>query len=168
MMWMSDVDGHLKGSRILLIDDSEPFLRLTTAMLEKMGVESVDTASTLAEGMHYMRLTRRNPYAPGELDLVIMDVNLPDGNGMHGCEFLSGHAATHNIPVVVSTGTVDPFIVDSAFRSGASDFLTKPLVAALLKRRLGLLLRVKALAERERLPDGGRRCSPGERLGMTG
>jgi len=47
---MNNVGSYLAGARILLIDDSGPFQRVTTAMLRKLGVASVVLASTLEEG----------------------------------------------------------------------------------------------------------------------
>lgn len=73
-----------------------------------------------------------------------MDVNLPDGDGMQGCEFVSCHAASHNIPVIVITGTGDPETIRHAFEAGASEFMQKPLVADLLKVRMGMLLKLHA------------------------
>lgn len=54
MLWLSEIEGYLKGARILVIDDSEPFQRLTEAMLHKMEVNSVVPSTTLAEGLHHI------------------------------------------------------------------------------------------------------------------
>jgi DNA-binding response OmpR family regulator len=75
-----------------------------------------------------------------------MDINLPDGNGIEGCEFISSHAKTYNIPVVVMSGTSYAVTINEAFQAGASDFLQKPLVRSILGTRLGMLM---AMASRE-------------------
>jgi len=145
MLPIRDVSHYLTGARILLIDDSEPFQRLTTEMLKKSRVADVSVASTLAEGMRLMHYNRNVKPGFSEFDLVMMDINLPDGNGMEGCEFISSHAATFDIPVVVVTGTFNQNTIHQAFEAGASDYLQKPLLVDLLKMRLGLLLKLKAL-----------------------
>lgn len=144
MIRADDVTGYLVGTRILLIDDSAPFQQLTAAMLKKKGIGSMAIASDLSEGMHYLNYYNDQAVSP-EFDLVLMDVNLPDGNGIRGCEFVSMHAATHNIPVIVMSGRTDPDTIQQAFSAGASDYLTKPLSSALLGVRLGTLLKLKAV-----------------------
>jgi len=145
MLPINDVSQYLTGSRILLIDDSAPFARLTSIMLNKCGVACVVVASTLADGMHLMHYNQAEQPDLPEFDLVLMDVNLPDGNGMQGCKFISSHAASYDIPVVVITGAIDPIIINEAFEAGASDYLQKPLIPGLLKMRLGSLLKLKAM-----------------------
>ena len=144
MMWTNELAGYLKGARILLIDDSAPFQHLTTAMLHKLDVKAVDIASTLAEGLHKLYYNQDNSPSP-VIDLVLMDVKLPDGDGMQGCEYVSRHAASYNIPVIIITGRADPETIHHAFESGASDFLQKPLVSDLLIVRLGMLLKLRAI-----------------------
>jgi CheY-like chemotaxis protein len=148
MLLKNDVSRYLKGARILLIDDSMPFQRLMSEVLGNCGVASVVTASTLNEGLHYMRYqgNQKESDVP-EYDLILMDVNLPDGNGMVGCHFISSHATTYNIPVVVITGTSSPETLRQALHAGASDFLQKPIIGEQLKLRLGLLLKLKVMEQ---------------------
>lgn len=131
---------YLKSIRVLLIDDSLPFQELTSAMLKKCGVRSVCFASTLVEGLRKLNYSSSEGCNSSTYDLVLLDVNLPDGNGIHGCDFVTHHAATLNIPVVVISGAYVPLVIEAAFRSGASDFLQKPFVTSLLKRRLASVL----------------------------
>jgi len=143
MLPMQDFSKYLKGARILLIDDSEPFQHLTSEMLKKSGVASVDIASTLSEGIQLMNYNVQS--IPPEYDLVLMDINLPDGNGMQGCQFITSHAATYNIPVIVISGASKPAVVQQALTAGASDFMQKPLLSDLLKVRLGMLMKFRAI-----------------------
>ncbi len=133
------IDG-LVGARILLIDDCISFQRLTVAMLKKVGIKSVKVAPTLAEGLHQLYYNQTE-FARPEFDLVLMDVNLPDGNGMQGCEFATRHASSHDIPVIIVTGGAEQKTIDCAFEAGASDFMQKPLVGRHLKDRIEVLLK---------------------------
>jgi CheY-like chemotaxis protein len=140
MLPMQKMSDALIGSRILLIDDSVSFRRLTAAALGKLGVASVTLAGSLAEGMCKMNYLSPDKFGTPDFDLVLMDINLPDGNGIEGCEFISGHANTFNIPVVVMSGTSYAVTIEKSFQAGASDFLQKPLVRSFLGVRLGMLM----------------------------
>ena len=145
MSLSEDVKQYLVGTRILLIDDSVPFQNLTTAMLQKLGVGSVSVASTLAEGMNQLNLNSTS--SSPDIDLVLMDLNLPDGNGMLGCEFVSKHVSTSQIPIVVVSSNDQLEIIRLVLENGASDYLQKPLLSDLLGLRLGLLLKLRQMDE---------------------
>ncbi len=113
----------------------------------KAGVASVTVADTLSAGMHKMNYNRNIKSVAPEFDLVMMDINLPDGNGIEGCKFISSHAATYNIPVMVISGDFKQVTVNEAFEAGASDYLQKPLVTSLLKMRLGILLKLRNIEQ---------------------
>lgn len=137
---MSDA---LIGSRILLIDDSVSFRRLTATTLDKFGVDSVTMAGSLAEGLCKINHLCQDKHHAPEFDLVLLDINLPDGNGIEACQFISSHAYTFNIPIVVMSGTSYAVTINQAFEAGASDFLQKPLAGSILANRLGMLMTLK-------------------------
>jgi len=145
MSLAEDATKYLAGKHILLIDDSEPFQKLTTAMLKKMGVESISVASTLAEGMNQLHLNSTS--SSPDIELILMDLNLPDGSGMLGCEFISKHVLTSQIPIVVVSGNDHLNTISLVLQSGASDYLHKPLQGDLLGLRLGLLLKLQEMNE---------------------
>ena len=149
MLSMKKVSDALVGSHILLIDDTVSFQRLTEALLNSFGVGSVTMASGLTEGMHKMNYLGPDKFAEPKIDLILMDINLPDGNGIDACEYLSSYASTYNIPVVVVSGSSDTVTINKAFDAGASDFLQKPLARSLLQTRLGMLIALKSLESGE-------------------
>ena len=149
MFSMEKMSDALAGRRVLLIDDSASFQRLTAAMLEKLGVAPVTLAGSLAEGMQKMNYFSADNFGAPEFDLVLMDINLPDGNGIEGCAFISSHANSYNIPVVVMSGTSYAVTINEAFEAGASDYLQKPLVRSILVNRLGMLMTLKSLESGE-------------------
>jgi len=133
---MIDLDNPLKKANILIIDDSVPFQNLTNEMLLKFGVNSVEFASSLSEGLKKLNYTSLDRSGFKGYDMVLLDINLPDGNGVTGCNFVTHHVNTLNVPVVIISGVYNPLIVEEVFRLGASDFIQKPFVSALLKKRL--------------------------------
>ena len=161
MLQMKEVSGALVGSRILLIDDSVTFQGLTKALLNTFGVASVTLARSLAEGMHKMNYLGPDKFAAPKIDLILMDINLPDGNGIEACEYLSSYADNYNIPVVVVSGSSDTMTINKAFEAGASDYLQKPLARSLLQARLGMLMAFKSLESGEHWPT---KSTPGRSL----
>ena len=135
-MLVDDLDCQLKSANILIIDDSVSFQNLTNEMLKKIGVNSVDFASSLSEGLKKLNYTSSNQSEVVPYDMVLLDVNLPDGNGVSGCNFVTHHVGTLDIPVIIISGVYNPIIVEEVFRLGACDFIQKPFVSTLLKKRL--------------------------------
>ncbi len=131
-----DLNSPLKSANILIIDDSIPFQNLTNEMLLKFGVNSVEFASSLSEGLKKLNYTSSDRSSFKTYDMVLLDINLPDGNGINGCNFVTHHVNTLNIPVIIISGVYSPLIVAEVFRLGASDFIQKPFVSELLKKRL--------------------------------
>ncbi len=71
-------------------------------------------------------------------DLVLMDINMPDLNGIETCRRLKSGMATRNLPVIFVTGSSDDHHLESAFSAGGCDFVRKPI------GRIELLARVRS------------------------
>jgi MinD-like ATPase involved in chromosome partitioning or flagellar assembly/CheY-like chemotaxis protein len=107
----------LQVIRVLQIEDNRIEARQTQHWLANAGegVFSVECVDQLALGME--RLTR------GEIDIVLLDLNLPDSRGEATFEKLYG--AFPDVPVVVLTGEYDDAIGPSTVAKGAQDYLVK-------------------------------------------
>jgi DNA-binding response OmpR family regulator len=83
----------------------------------------------------------RTAIAQSRPDLVLLDIGLPDGDGLALCSELCGDEATCAIPVIVLSahGAVDTKV--NAFGLGADDFVEKPFDAAELRARVAAHLR---------------------------
>ena len=110
----------------LLIVDDEPAIRYSFRKLFAAGEIAVLTAGTLAEA--------RTVYAEERPDVVVLDLQLPDGSGM--AFFDEVRVADPRRPVVFITahGTADTAI--EAMKRGAFDYLNKPLDLAKLTELL--------------------------------
>jgi two-component system, NtrC family, response regulator len=101
--------------RVLMIDDDLDLVEVFCYAIEKMGHEA-SRAPTLGEGVE---LAERESF-----DLVLLDVCLPDGNGL---EALPRLRATEPTPeIVILTGHGDPDGAELAINSGAWDYIVKP------------------------------------------
>src|SRR5690349_471658 len=108
----------------LAVDDDPNFLMALSELIQGQGF-TTHTASTLRDARS--QITHRSP------DVVLVDLFLPDGNGIDLLKDLGqGTAAT----VVLMTGYADVETAVQALRLGASDYLTKPLDIGRLKEIL--------------------------------
>jgi len=101
--------------KILLVDDMRSFLDLEATFLARAEVRIL-TASTGLEGIRVARAERP--------DLVVLDIEMPEMNGIQACRILRSDPVTARIPVIVLTSMQ---MEDEARRAGASHFLRKPI-----------------------------------------
>ena len=100
---------------LLLVDDEETFRKLTAKELQRVGYD-VATAGSLDEA--------RRLLARQQFHLVLLDVRLPDGNGLDLLQEIREAAPATEIVMLTAFGTVQEAIL--ALKQGAHDFLTKP------------------------------------------
>jgi DNA-binding response OmpR family regulator len=104
--------------RVLVVDDESDFLVTYERLLRRQGYEVI-TASTRAAALAAV--------AAGELQLVISDVRLPDGDGFDVVR--AARAASIALPVIVVTGYPSDETRRAATAAGATTFLAKPFAA---------------------------------------
>ncbi|MEF3698010.1 sigma-54-dependent transcriptional regulator [Desulfolutivibrio sp.] len=102
-------------ANILLIDDDVSFCRALEAVISEMNLH-VESAHTLAEGLKKIR--------HGGWDVIILDVVLPDGNGLDAIPEIRQFPEQPEI--IILTGSGDPDGAELAIKSGAWDYITKP------------------------------------------
>ncbi len=125
------------GATILLADDSitiQKVIELTFAETEHR-VVAVGSGRDLLDRVGTLRP-----------DAVLCDVVMPDMNGYDICQTLKSDPATLHIPVVLLTGTFEPFDRSRALAAGCDAIVTKPFEAEELIRTVEELLRRKPQA----------------------
>jgi CheY-like chemotaxis protein len=126
------------GGMLLLADDSitiQKVVELTFAETEHK-VVAVGSGRDL-----FKRLPEVKP------DVVLCDVVMPDMNGYEVCQTLKSDPATLHIPVVLLTGTFEPFDRDRALAAGCDAIVTKPFEAReLINTVEDLIKRAQAMA----------------------
>jgi len=105
---------HTQKIRVLLIEDEEVFARAVTKRLRQAGYDC-ESAQSMADGRALAR-----QFQP---DLVLLDMRLPDGNGME----LLGDFIANAVPVIVMTAYGDVGDAVNAMKQGATDYLKKPV-----------------------------------------
>lgn len=124
--------------KILVVDDTEPNLRLLRVLLAGAGYDAI-TAACGTEGL--AAATRENP------DLILLDIMMPDLTGFDVCQRLRASADTRHTPIVFLTALHEMEDHVRAIDVGGDDVLTKPI------NKLELLLRVKSLLRVRELMD---------------
>jgi two-component system, OmpR family, phosphate regulon response regulator OmpR len=127
------------NERLLLIDDDARLSAMVGDYLRGHGFE-VDCAGTLGAGRD--RLQR------GSYDALLLDLMLPDGDGLELTRELRADARLHRLPLLMLTARGEPMDRIVGLELGADDYLPKPFEPR------ELLARVKALLRRA-LPDAG-------------
>jgi two-component system sensor histidine kinase/response regulator len=121
---------------ILVVDDNAENRALAQAILEEEG-HRVVLASGGAEGIE--AFARERP------DCVLLDVRMPGIDGFTACERMRALEGGADVPIIFLTAQRDLDTFDAAQRTGADDFLTKPV------RPAELALRVQAAVKLRRL-----------------
>jgi CheY-like chemotaxis protein len=129
------VDVHpLEPARILIVDDDREQAEALTLAFRRQGY-GVVAAHTVEQTW---RCVQTEPP-----QLIILDIQLPDGDGLNVCRRLTDDLETCEIPVILLSGTERPDIIRNARAAGCHYFLRKPYDPNAL-----LLLAESALGER--------------------
>ena len=115
--------------RILLIEDDQALGRGTALALAGEGRE-IRVAATLAQGWAAL--------SEGEYALVLLDLNLPDGNGL---DFLTALRRTSGVPVLILTANDLESDQVAGLELGADDYVTKPFSLEEVVARIRAILR---------------------------
>jgi DNA-binding response OmpR family regulator len=108
--------------KILVVDDS-----MTVLIMEEMLLRRSYDVIKATSGTEALRLAaERRP------DLILLDIVMPDLDGVETCRLLRGIAATKSTPIIMVTTRGEETTVQRAYASGATDFVTKPIDARTL------------------------------------
>jgi len=110
--------------RILVVDDSPTMRRMIVASLREIKGVSFDEAARGLAAIEHLAL------AP--VDLIVLDLNMPDMHGLEVVGFVRRHQAYCAIPVIILTTRGDETSRSAAIEAGASDYLTKPFLPSVL------------------------------------
>ena len=115
----------MEPQHLLVVDDDEAICRVMSVMLANLGYDVV--AET--DGRKVLPLLRE-----GEFDVVLVDIVMPELDGLELIEKIREHFNVLPILVVTAYGSAE--LTVDAMRRGATDFVTKPVDAALLDLRI--------------------------------
>jgi PAS domain S-box-containing protein len=121
--------------KVLIIDD-EPSIRLTLAeFLRREGFETL-VAADAAQG---------SALFDSRVDVAVVDVNLPGRSGIELLREFSGREP--HVPIIMITGEPDISLLPEIVRSGAYDFIAKPVLKDVITRAVARAVEKKRLGE---------------------
>ena len=123
-------ESDMKRSRVLIVDDDEISALVVSTMLAGTAITEIVCKSTLV-------LEKCNSLQP---DLILLDVNMPEKDGLEVCKELKATPATEDIPVMFITGSVEHSTQEACWKAGATDFVVKPILAMTLVHRVRNIL----------------------------
>ena len=121
--------------RLLVIEDDSSIRTMLRQALEDEGYEVVE-ASSGAIGLERVR--------SGQLDLVLLDLRLPDLSGFEVCRQIR---TSSFVPIIMVTAQTDTHDMVAGLEAGADDYVTKPVVIKELAARIRATLRRSAYAD---------------------
>jgi len=102
--------------KALIADDDRVHVRMVSNFLRQKGIEAIP----VYDGVQTLMFTRRT--SP---DLIILDIQMPAGNGFQVLNNLKASSLTAHIPVVVLSGSVDAEDQQRVIQCGADAFVSK-------------------------------------------
>jgi len=138
------ITAHDQPHRALVVDDDGVLRTALEQFITRLGfaVQSTDN------GQHALEL-----FQAQAADIVLLDAAMPVMDGFAACEAIRALPAGRYCPVIMITSYADADSVDRAFRSGATEYVTKPIHWAVLRNRVRQLV-AAADAERRLRQDG--------------
>lgn len=123
----------LKVNNILVVDDSPTMRRMVITSLSSLNRVKPTQAGSGLEAIERLAIE--------PVDLMVLDLNMPDMHGMEVINFVRKHQAYRNIPIVVLTTKGEEASRTEALAAGANRYLTKPFDPHQLADVVGSLLR---------------------------
>jgi CheY-like chemotaxis protein len=121
--------------KVLLVDDSSTVLLMEKMILAK-GPYEVVTARDGVEGV--AKAKSEQP------DVILLDVMMPNLDGLSACAAIRADVATAHIPIVMVTTRGEEHNIETAFRNGCNDYVTKPINGLELLTKLHNILDLRA------------------------
>lgn len=103
---------------VLIVDDVQENIQVLGTLLEKHGIDIVATDN----GKQSIILSKRLP-----IDLILLDVVMPEMNGFEVARQLKASQKTREIPIIFITGKTETEDILEGFESGGVDYVTKPI-----------------------------------------
>jgi phosphoserine phosphatase RsbU/P len=139
---------------ILIVDDSSSERLLLEAILKGKGHTNIVLAESPRVAFQHLGTEDPQPSAPqGEpdVDLILLDVMMPEMNGIDACRRIKSFGHLRDIPIIMVTANAEVEDLQSAFAAGAMDYITKPVKKVELLARVGSALALKRETDARKL-----------------
>ena len=113
-------------NRVLIVDDEPGNIKILSSVLA--GDYALSVATSGAQALQIAEVQ-----AP---DIVLLDMVMPEMDGIQVCEALKANEATKNIPVIFVTSMSDSVNEERGLEAGAVDYISKPISPPIVKARV--------------------------------
>jgi len=110
--------------RILIVDDSATIRKMVRSSLQTIENAAFSEAATGLEAIEQLAL--------GPVELIVLDLNMPDMHGVDVMKFVRRHKTYKDVPIIVLTTRGDEASRETAVAAGATTYLTKPFAPHML------------------------------------
>lgn len=124
-----------RSKRVLIVDDSPSIRRMVRSSLTGLERVELEEASNGLEAIEKVSLSA--------VDLIVLDMNMPDMHGLEVIRFLRAQRAYAGIPILVLTTRDDEALRRDALAAGANQYMSKPFEPAVLAGRAAQMLRAQ-------------------------
>lgn len=126
-------DEREKGRTILIVDDTPENIDILKGVLKEQYIIKAAT-----RGGKALEIARTTP-----VDLILLDIMMPEMDGYEVCRALKADEATKRIPVIFVTALQETGEETKGFEAGAVDYIIKPVNAAVVQARVRTHLALK-------------------------
>ena len=137
------VQGPARTASVLVVDDSRTLRRLLIRALTEIGITNITEA---ADGRAALELLHAK-----EFDLVLLDMEMPELDGLQVLYAIKTDPFTRSVPVIVISGAEQLDNAVKCIEMGAEDYLPKPFNPVLLRARVMSSLEKKRLRDLDRV-----------------
>ena len=132
----------MTNKKVLIVDDEEHIRELIKFNLKKEGYDT----EVAVNGTEALKLIREIKF-----DLILLDLMLPEIDGLEGCKEIRRNEETSDIPVMMITAKGEEFDKVLGLELGADDYITKPFSIRELMARVKALLRRSNVKKEENI-----------------
>jgi len=123
---------------ILCVDD-EP---INITIMEELLSDNYELESVASGLACLAAIERRQP------DLILLDVNMPDMDGLETCATLRNNPATMDIPIIFVSALATESELMAGYQAGGDDYITKPFSEEILRRKIEIVLEAEEKKQR--------------------
>lgn len=126
--------------KILIVADKRPTVAQLTESLHGAGYTNILSSNGLIQAISTMATAAA---ADAPVDLVLMDLDINDTNGIASILTIKSHREFEDIPIIAITHRNEEAVLDRAFAAGASDYIVKPVGKMELRARVRSALQLR-------------------------
>lgn len=126
---------------ILIVDDSTDHYALLRSILTKAGHHQILGAESAQAAFSMLNLDGKQ--SATDIDLILMDVLMPEIDGVQACRRIKQQTHLRDIPIIMVTAKSDLENLHEAFSAGAMDYINKPVKSVELLARVASAITLK-------------------------